>query len=139
MADAPEGTIKFVPPAHVGGEPVTMPINGTATTSGTGANPLPLQQPGAMDIATYYALQIGVFAFIVLLFYVLVILPQQKRIKRHNKMLGGVRKGDEVITAGGFIARVVKSVEGEDRIVLDLGKGVEVTALRSSVHAIVDK
>jgi preprotein translocase subunit YajC len=137
MADAPEGTIKFVPPAQVDATPVTLPIKELQTSSGTGVNPLP--QPGAMDIATYYALQIGVFAFIVLLFYVLVILPQQKRIKKHNKMLGGVRKGDEVITAGGLVARVVKSVEGEDRIVLDLGKGVEVTALRSSVHAIVDK
>jgi preprotein translocase subunit YajC len=108
----------------------------TTASTAVPVNPLPPAAPSSLEV---FAVNAGLIAVLVLLFYLLLILPQQKRIKRHRAMLGGVRKGDEVITAGGFIARVVKAEEGSDRIVLDLGKGVEVTALRSTVHAIVEK
>jgi preprotein translocase subunit YajC len=121
------------PAAAADAATATPPLTASTAVSG---NPLPPAAPSSLEV---FAVNAGLIAVLVLLFYLLLILPQQKRIKRHRAMLGGVRKGDEVITAGGFIARVVKAEEGSDRIVLDLGKGVEVTALRSTVHAIVEK
>jgi preprotein translocase subunit YajC len=108
----------------------------SGTTALTHANPLAPAPPSALEV---FAVNAGLIAVLVLLFYLLLILPQQKRFKRHRAMLGGIKKGDEVITAAGFVARVVKVEEEGDRIILDLGKGVEVTALRSTVHAIANR
>lgn len=68
------------------------------------------------------------------LFYVLLIMPQQRRMKEHTKMLDALKKGDGIITAGGLIGTVDR-VEGNDEVVIDLGNGVKVTALRSTIQA----
>jgi preprotein translocase subunit YajC len=71
---------------------------------------------------------------LVALFYVLLIMPQQRRMKDHTKMLDGLKKGDGIITAGGLIGTVDR-LEGNDEVVVDLGNGVKVTALRSTIQA----
>ena len=76
---------------------------------------------------------------IVILFWILLIMPQQKRYKKHNAMLKGIRKGDKVLTAGGFIGTVDKITEGSNEIVIDLGNKVKVTALRSTIQTIMDE
>jgi preprotein translocase subunit YajC len=73
------------------------------------------------------------------MFYILLIMPQQKRFKQHRSMLDSLQKGDKVVTAGGFIATVDKVDENEGEIVIDLGNGVKVTALRSAVQSKLDK
>lgn len=70
---------------------------------------------------------------LVAMFYVLLIMPQQRRMKEHVKMLDGLKKGDSVITAGGLIGTVDR-IEGNDEIVVDLGNGIKVTALRSTIQ-----
>ncbi len=71
---------------------------------------------------------------LMVLFYVLLILPQQKRFKEHSKMLSELKKGDEVITGGGLVGKVDK-LKDDEELVIDLGNGMKVTALRSTVHA----
>jgi preprotein translocase subunit YajC len=60
------------------------------------------------------------FALIFLVFYFLLIRPQQKKAKEHKQMLAGLKKGDAVITAGGIFGRIVE-VDG-DIMTVDLGE-----------------
>lgn len=69
---------------------------------------------------------------ILVVFYLIVIRPQNKRLQEHRVMVGSLQKGDKVVTGGGLIATVKKAPEG-DEIVLELAEGVQVHALRSSI------
>lgn len=70
------------------------------------------------------------------LFYVLLIMPQQKRFKEHAKMLNELQKGDKVTTSGGLIGKVHKLVD-DNEVVVDLGD-VKVTVLRSAIQGKTD-
>jgi preprotein translocase, YajC subunit len=72
------------------------------------------------------------FALIFLVFYFLLIRPQQKKAKEHKQMLAGLKKGDAVITAGGMFGRIVE-VDG-DTMVVDLGE-TKVTMGRAYLSA----
>lgn len=72
---------------------------------------------------------------LVAMFYVLLIMPQQRRMKEHTKMLTGLKKGDGVITAGGLVGVVDKAEDKSDEVVVDLGNGIKVTALRATIQA----
>lgn len=76
---------------------------------------------------------LGLLAVLVLLFYVLLVLPQKRRFQEHSKMLSNLRKGDKVITGGGFIGKVDRIID-EQEVVIDLGNGIKVTALRSTIQ-----
>ena len=69
---------------------------------------------------------------IFIVFYFFVIRPQNKRIVDHRRMVNNLAKGDKVVTGGGLHATVKKLVGDED-VLLDIGGGVEVTALRHSL------
>ncbi len=70
---------------------------------------------------------------LVILFYVLLIMPQQRRFKEHSTMLSDLKKGDRVVTGGGLVGKIDKIVD-EREMVVDLGNGIKVTALRSSIQ-----
>jgi len=74
---------------------------------------------------------------IFVVFYFMVIRPQNKRIVTHRRMIDALEKGDKVVTGGGLNA-TVKRLSGNDEIILDLGNGVEVTALRHSIMMVRD-
>lgn len=80
---------------------------------------------------------IGLIGVLVAMFYLLLIRPQQKRFKEHKDMLGALKKGDKVLTGGGLIGRVDKIVS-DTEILIDLGNGLKVTALRSTVQGRMD-
>lgn len=85
--------------------------------------------------------QIMSFAPLVLIFvvfYFLLIRPQQKRMKQHKEMLGAVRRGDRVVTNGGIIGTVNKVVNN-DELILEIADGVKVRALRSGIASVVAK
>ncbi|MFH1159238.1 MAG: preprotein translocase subunit YajC [Pseudomonadota bacterium] len=69
---------------------------------------------------------------ILAVFYFMVIRPQNKRLQEHRSMVNGLQKGDKVVTGGGLIATVRKTV-GSDEVILDLTEGVQVHALRSTI------
>lgn len=71
---------------------------------------------------------------LVILFYVLLVMPQQKRFKKHKEMVDTLKKGDRVLTAAGFIGTVDKVDSEKGEVVLDLGGGTKVTALRTSIQ-----
>ena len=71
------------------------------------------------------------FVLIAVVFYFLLIRPQQKRLKDHKSMIEAVRKGDTVVTSGGLIGKVLKV--DEDEVQVDLGDGVKVRVVRSTL------
>lgn len=68
------------------------------------------------------------------IFYFLLIRPQQKRAKEHKLMLSNLKRGDEVVTAGGVHGRIVETAD--DHLVVDLGE-TKVKLSRSAVSALV--
>ena len=68
------------------------------------------------------------------IFYFLLIRPQQKRQKEMQKMLAGVKKGDRVVTASGMYG-VVSGVK-DDVVVLKIADNVKVEMLKSAISAI---
>jgi preprotein translocase subunit YajC len=73
---------------------------------------------------------------IVAIFYFLLLRPQAKERQRHAEMLAGVKKGDEIITNGGIIGKVVHVEEG--RLTVRTGDNTRITVDRTRIAAIVD-
>jgi len=71
------------------------------------------------------------FILIIVVFYFLLIRPQQKRMKQHKEMVGALRRGDVIVTAGGLIGKIAK-VE-DDEVQVDLADGVRVKVVRSTI------
>ena len=69
------------------------------------------------------------------IFYFLIIRPQQKRQREHEKLLAGLKKGDRVSTAGGLLGTVVGV--HDDRVVLKIAENVKVEQLKSTVTAVL--
>ncbi len=72
---------------------------------------------------------------IFVVFYFLLIKPQQKRMKEHQVLLGGLKKGDEVVTAGGIIGKITK-VNADDSFAVEIASGVEVRVLKSTISGL---
>lgn len=94
--------------------------------------------PATADAAGSQFASIMPLLFIFVIFYFLLIRPQQKRMKEHQAMLTALVKGDEVVTAGGIVGRVTK-IEAEDKLLVEIAKGVEVAVVRSTISAVLGK
>jgi preprotein translocase subunit YajC len=77
------------------------------------------------------------WVLIFLIFYLLMIRPQQRRVKQHQAMIAAVKKGDEVITAGGIRARVTRVVD-EREIEAEIAQGVKVRIVKSTLGQVID-
>jgi preprotein translocase subunit YajC len=77
------------------------------TSTGTAAFLL-LQAPGGAPGGGSPLFQLGIqFALILAIFYFLMIRPQQKQRKQHEEALRNLKKGDEIVTAGGIVGQVL--------------------------------
>lgn len=74
---------------------------------------------------------------IFVLFYFLLIRPQQKRQKQHKELVAGLKKGDEVVTMGGTLGRITDV--GENFVSLEIAKGVDVKVQRHAVQSMMPK
>ncbi|NIR28638.1 MAG: preprotein translocase subunit YajC [Gammaproteobacteria bacterium] len=75
--------------------------------------------------------------FLFVIFYFLLIRPQQKRAKEHKKMVEGLSKGDEVVTNGGLLGRITKV--GDHFVTLEIADSLEVRVQRNAVAALMPK
>ena len=82
-------------------------------------------------------LQMLPLLLIFVVFYFLLIRPQAKRAKEHKAMIEALAKGDEVVTAGGFLAKVSKV--GETYVGVELADGMEVQMQRTAVVQVLPK
>ncbi len=69
--------------------------------------------------------------------YFLMIRPQQKRLKDHQAMVAGVRRGDIIVTSGGIIGKVAKVDEQELQV--EIAEGVKIKVLRSTISEVRGK
>ncbi len=74
-------------------------------------------------------------ALILLIFYFLLIRPQQKRLKAHAAMVAALKAGDRVLTSGGIYGTVVKTAERE--LTLEIAPSVQIVIDRMSVSGVV--
>jgi preprotein translocase subunit YajC len=75
---------------------------------------------------------------IFVVFYFLLIRPQQKKLKEHKGMLEALRRGDRVVTGGGIIGTIVK-INADDELVVEIAEGVRVRVLRSTINLVLAK
>ena len=70
---------------------------------------------------------------VMVIFYFLLIRPQQKRAKQHKEMLAAVAKGDKIITNGGIEGKVTKVVDDSETIEVEIAKDVKVNVVRTMI------
>tara|TARA_Y100001935_G_C16826767_1_gene277434 strand:- start:140 stop:442 length:303 start_codon:yes stop_codon:yes gene_type:complete len=71
------------------------------------------------------------------IFYFLLIRPQQKKQKEHKILLESIKRGDEILTSGGIVGKVVKAEE--EKLTVEISNGVNVILYRSTVADIINK
>jgi preprotein translocase subunit YajC len=95
------------------------------------------QAPGAGDPTTGLIMQIAPLILIFVVFYFLLIRPQQQARKRHMEMVANLKKNDIVVTSGGMIGKV-KSV-ADDEVRVELAPNVDVRVLRHTIAEVRSK
>ena len=80
---------------------------------------------------TSFFIQTIPLVLVFIIFWFLMIRPQQRRMKEHAAQIAAVKKGDRVVTGGGLIGKVIKV--GETEVEVELGQGVRVTAVKSTL------
>ena len=83
------------------------------------------------------AAQILPLVFIGVVFYFLLIRPANQRQKKHREMIDAVKKGDEVVTAGGIVGKVTKVADAE--VTVEIAEGVRVKAVKSMLASVTPK
>ncbi|MAK77244.1 MAG: preprotein translocase subunit YajC [Nisaea sp.] len=76
---------------------------------------------------------------IFVVFYFLLIRPQQKKAKEHREMLSKIRRKDKIVTNGGLMGTVSKVGEGDDILKLEIAEGVVVEVRRGMVAEVVSR
>ena len=85
------------------------------------------------------AFLIGILPWVLifLIFYLLMIRPQQRRMKEHQAAIAAIKKGDEVVTGGGIRGRVTRVTDEEAEV--EIAQGVRVRVVKATVSQVVAK
>jgi len=86
---------------------------------------------GASGIASFLSLAPLFLVFIV--FYFLMIRPQQRRVKQLQTAIQAVKKGDQIVTAGGIVGRVTKVADDASEIEVEIAPNVRVKVVRTMI------
>ncbi|MFC7704075.1 preprotein translocase subunit YajC [Plastorhodobacter daqingensis] len=89
---------------------------------------------GAASAFTSFVPLILIFAIM----YFLLIRPQQKKLKEHRTMVEALRRGDQIVTAGGLIGKVSK-VKEDGELEVEIADGVRVRVVRHTVAQVLNK
>ena len=74
---------------------------------------------------------------IFIIFYFLLIRPQQKKAKEHKILLDSIKKGDQILTSGGMIGKVIKA--DVEELTVEISSKVNVRIFRSTVSDVLNK
>jgi preprotein translocase subunit YajC len=72
---------------------------------------------------------------IFVIFYLLMIRPQQQRVKQHQAAIAAVKKGDDVVTGGGIRGRVTKVMDDEAEV--EIAQGVKIRVVKSTITQVL--
>ncbi len=92
----------------------------------------PAQQGGGMEML----IMLLVFG---LVFYFMIYRPQAKRVKEHKSLMSALSKGDEVLTQGGLVGKIIKVSDEKDFIVISIAENTEVTVQKAAISAVLPK
>ena len=98
------------------------------------ATPAYAQAAGGAGGITSFIPLILIFAIM----YFLMIRPQQKKAKEHRAMVADLRKGDQIVTAGGLLGKVTK-VGADNEIEIQIATGVKVKVVQNTIQAVLNK
>ena len=73
---------------------------------------------------------------IFVIFYFFLIRPQQKKIKDHKLMVAALKRGDDIVTAGGIVAKVERLI-GDDRIEIIISENTTVEVVQSTIQSVL--
>ena len=76
---------------------------------------------------------------IFVIFYFLLIRPQQKKAKEHKAMLKAVRRRDRIVTNGGIVGLVTKVLPDERALMVEIADGIKVKVMRDMVSSVMSK
>jgi preprotein translocase subunit YajC len=84
-------------------------------------------------------LLIGILPWLAIfvIFYMLMIRPQQRRVKEHQNAIAAIKKGDEVITGGGIRGKVTKVSDDEAEV--EIAQGVKIRVVKSTITNVLTK
>ena len=91
--------------------------------------------PGSDTSAFFIGILPWLLIFVI--FYLLMIRPQQRRMKQHQATIAAVKKGDEVITGGGIRGRVTKVMD--DDVEVEIGQNMRVRIVKATLSHVVTK
>ncbi len=90
--------------------------------------------PGAGGAIASFLPLIAIFAIM----YFLLIRPQQKKLKEHKAMVEALRRGDQVLTAGGIVGKVA-SVGADGQLEVEIAPNVKVKVMRHTITQVMSK
>jgi preprotein translocase subunit YajC len=107
-------------------------------SSALAASDLPPEMAEAPSMTDAFLYNAGFILLVVVVFYLVFIMPQQKRLAAQNEMLKGLKKGDKVMTAGGLVG-TISALKNDTEVEVDLGNKQVVTVMRSYLDKLNDK
>jgi preprotein translocase subunit YajC len=100
-----------------------------------GAEPPPEQQQPVGLLGHPFSLML----IIILIFWFVVLVPQRKQQKKHREQVSALKSGDRVLTSGGIYGTVRRRNDAENRITVEIAKGIQVEVAKSAISSIIPK
>lgn len=74
---------------------------------------------------------------IFVVFYFILIRPQQKKAKEHRTMLADLKRGDRIVTGGGIVATVIRVTAESEEVIVEIAKDVRVKIVKGTIQTVL--
>ena len=81
---------------------------------------------------------IMMFGLIFVVFYFILIRPQQQKFKKHEAMIANIARGDKVVTAGGIIGKVTKVEKEQNTLSIEIADNVEIKVIAATIANVLE-
>lgn len=98
---------------------------------------LTMAQAAAPSDGAAIFMNIAPLLLIFVVFYFLLIRPQQRRVKEHQAKVGAAKRGDMVVTGGGLIGKVTKVMDDRNEVEVEIASGVKVRAVKTTLSDVL--
>ncbi len=98
-----------------------------------------IYEAAAIPAANSLFINLLPLVLIFLVFYFLILRPQQNKVKEHRMMIDSVKRGDIVVISGGIIGEVSKVDEANTQFIIEIGSKVEVKVLKSAISEVLSQ
>ena len=84
-------------------------------------------------------MQFAPLVLIFVVFYFLMIRPQQKRQKEHQAMVRAAKRGDRIVTSGGIVGVITKANDADNDVEVEIAQGVKVRVVRTAISDVLNR